>query len=113
MDEHDVREIEARADAAALGPWTSWIERRDHAAGSNFIETRTAEGRGSDIELLGASTADQDFIAAARSDVPDLIAEIHRLKELVETQARFSRLDFDTTHRNLETGSSPWQAGAI
>lgn len=84
MDEHDLREIEARADAAALGPWTSWIEGRDHTAGSSFIETRTAEGRGSDIELSGASTADQDFIAAARSDVPALIAEVRRLKELVE-----------------------------
>lgn len=87
MGEDDLRQIEARADAAAPGPWISSIEGRDHEAGSSFIETRAAEGRGSDIELSGASDADQDFIAAARSDVPALIAEVRRLQQLVEALA--------------------------
>ncbi|NWE51973.1 hypothetical protein [Brevundimonas sp. P7753] len=85
MDEDDLRQIEARVDAASPGPWTSWIEGRDHTAGSSFIETRSAEGRGDDIELLGASSADQDFIAAARSDIPALIAEVRRLRNLMDT----------------------------
>ncbi|WP_312146923.1 hypothetical protein [Brevundimonas sp.] len=78
MDEDDLRQIEARVDAATPGPWTSWIEGRDHTAGSSFIETR-----GDDIELVGCSAADQDFIAAARSDIPALIAEIRRLRKLM------------------------------
>jgi len=85
MDEDDLRQIEARVDAASPGPWTSWIEGRDHTAGSSFIETRSAEGRGDDIELLGASSADQDFIVAARSDIPALIAEVRRLRNLMDT----------------------------
>ncbi|MNT42355.1 hypothetical protein D3C72_1787740 [compost metagenome] len=85
MDEDDLRQIEARVDAASPGPWTSWIEGRDHTAGSSFIETRSAEGRGDDIELIGASSADQDFIAAARSDIPALIAEVRRLRNLMDT----------------------------
>jgi len=32
-----------------------------------------------DIELLGGSVADQDFIAHARQDIPRLLDEIERL----------------------------------
>src|SRR5437899_266367 len=51
------------------------IEGRDHTGGSSFIRTE-----GDDIELSGATTADQDFIAHARQDIPRLLAEIVRLK---------------------------------
>lgn len=34
-----------------------------------------------DIELLGATIADQDFIAHARQDIPKLLQEIKRLKQ--------------------------------
>lgn len=36
--------------------------------------------RSSDIELAGATIADQDFIAHARQDVPRLLEEVARLK---------------------------------
>ncbi|AGQ33525.1 hypothetical protein M495_24730 [Serratia liquefaciens ATCC 27592] len=42
--------------------------------------TGSEEARGPDIELSGASIADQDFIANARQDIPDLLREIRRLK---------------------------------
>ncbi len=60
------------------GPWVSFVEGRDHTSGSNFIRTC-----GEDIELAGASDADQDFIARARQDVPMLLDEIERLRVLV------------------------------
>jgi hypothetical protein len=41
---------------------------------------------GEDIELLGATEADQDFIARARQDVPLLLAEIDRLKAANKVQ---------------------------
>src|SRR5882757_7084383 len=53
------------------GPWKSYIEGRDHTSDSNFIMTG-----GEDIELLGATEADQVFIAHARQDIPQLLAEI-------------------------------------
>jgi hypothetical protein len=40
--------------------------------------------RGEDIETSGATTADQDFMAAARQDIPRLIAEVRRLRALLD-----------------------------
>ncbi len=54
----------------------SYVEGRDHDSGSNFIMTSE-----NDIELSGATIADQDFIAHARQDIPKLLNEIRRLKK--------------------------------
>jgi hypothetical protein len=68
-------EIQERSNAATPGPWRSFVEGRDHDSGSSFIQTS-----GDDIEFVGATEADQDFMAHARQDIPELIAEIARLK---------------------------------
>lgn len=70
----DLAAVRQRCAMATAGPWKSYIEGRDHTSGSNFIMTS-----GEDIELLGATEADQDFIAHARQDIPLLLAEIDRL----------------------------------
>lgn len=70
VSDEELTEIERRCEASTPGPWTSWIEGRDHTAGDSVITTG-----GDDIYLSGATSADQDFIAAARQDVPKLIAE--------------------------------------
>jgi hypothetical protein len=75
--------IEARCNAATPGPWMSYVEGRDHESGSDFIMTGEGGSRREDIELTGATRADQDFIAAARQDVPRLVAEVRRLKRLL------------------------------
>jgi hypothetical protein len=75
MTEQELSDIESRVRAATPGPWQSFIEDRDHESGSNFIKTQ-----GKDIELLGATDADQDFIAHARQDVPRLVEELRRLR---------------------------------
>jgi hypothetical protein len=74
----------ARAEAATPGPWKSYVEGRDHTSGSSFIMTGPQDARGNDLELTGATAPDQDFIAAARQDVPKLIAEVRRLRRLLE-----------------------------
>ncbi len=79
MDINEINDIKERCEKATLGPWKSYIEGRDHTSGSSFI--RTAD---EDIELTGATTNDQDFIAAARQDVPALIEEIYRLRQLLD-----------------------------
>ena len=81
MTDLELKEIQLRCDAATRAPWVSYVEGRDHTSGSDFIMTGEGENRGEDIELTGATVADQDFIAHARQDVPKLIAEIQRLKE--------------------------------
>ncbi|MEM8494699.1 MAG: hypothetical protein AAF916_09375 [Planctomycetota bacterium] len=73
--------IEARCNVASPGPWKSSIEGRDHCAGSNFIMTGEGDTRGEDIEMTGATQADQDFIAHARQDIPRLLSEIRRLND--------------------------------
>ena len=81
VDDSELEKIRRRCESATPGPWSSYVEGRDHTSGSNFIMTRSGEKRGPDIELSGATDADQDFIANARQDVPKLLEEIERLKK--------------------------------
>jgi hypothetical protein len=81
LSEQQLVEIESRVRAATPGPWRSYVEGRDHTSGSSFIMTGDGDTRGNDIELSGATNADQDFIAACRQDVPLLVAEIRALRE--------------------------------
>ena len=67
MTEDELTEIAHRASAARSGPWVSYVEGRDHHGGA------------------GVPIADQDFIASARQDIPRLVAEIRRLRKVVET----------------------------
>lgn len=84
MSEDELLEIELRCRSTTPGPWTSFVEGRDHNSGSNFIMTGTEEVRGPDFESYGLSAADQDFVAHAKQDIPRLIAEVRRLKGLLE-----------------------------
>lgn len=79
MNNTEIDQIRERCEKATRGPWISFIEGRDHTSGCSFIRTS-----GADIELTGASTDDQDFIAHARQDIPALIEEICRLKRIME-----------------------------
>ncbi|MDX8528687.1 hypothetical protein RFM68_29870 [Mesorhizobium sp. MSK_1335] len=83
ISELELQEMEARVEAAQPGPWKSWVEGRDFLSGSNIIQTGDGVERGEDIDLSGAIVADQDFIAAARQDVPRLIAEVRRLRAVL------------------------------
>lgn len=78
MKSEELERIEELCSAVRKGPWKSFIEGRDHDSGSNFI--RIGHDDTDDIELLGATHAEQDFIASARQDIPNLLAEVKRLK---------------------------------
>jgi hypothetical protein len=91
LGDDDLATISARAEAASPGPWRSFVEGRDHTGGSDFIMTGTQDSRGTDIELAGATKADQDFIAHARQDVPRLLAEVDRLGQLLRRMAASDR----------------------
>ena len=83
MTSDKLEEIRARCNAARAGPWTAIIEGRDQDGGSSFIMIGEGEGRDEDLHLSGydkvVPTADYDFIASAREDIPFLLAEIERL----------------------------------
>ena len=82
MTDEELEEIRLRCETATPGPWKSFVEGRDHTSGSNFIMVGEGGSRGDDIELAGATIADQDFIAHARQDIPRLLDEIARLKAM-------------------------------
>lgn len=86
----EIETIKKRYQATTIGPWIASIEGRDHESGSHFIMTGIPKGeniwqekRGEDLEIIGATIADLDFIANARQDIPALIMEIERLQKLV------------------------------
>jgi hypothetical protein len=82
LDDWELEAIRHRCDNATPGPWQSFVEGRDLTSGSSFIMTGYPGNRGNDIELIGATIADQDFIAHARQDVPLLLGEIRRLRKM-------------------------------
>src|SRR5690349_5866293 len=71
-------DIRRRVNAASVGPWIAWVAGRDYHGGPDFIARGEGEARIDDMEVLGASPADLDFIAAARQDVPALLDELER-----------------------------------
>ena len=75
ISDKELAEIRKRAEAATPGPWKAFVEDRDFQSGSSFIQTQ-----GEDIELIGATEEDYDFIANARQDIPKLLDEIESLK---------------------------------
>ena len=79
LNEVEIDEMRWRWEQATPGPWTSFVEGRDMFSASDFIRTA-----GNDIYLTGATAADQDFIAHARQDIPQLLEEVARLKKLLE-----------------------------
>jgi hypothetical protein len=76
ISDAELDRIARLAEAAAAGPWTSFVVGRDMEAGLNCIELGTATV----MEILGGSVADQDFIASAREDLPRLVFEVRTLR---------------------------------
>jgi hypothetical protein len=83
----NLAELERLALAASPGPWSSWIEGRDHSSGDSFIET-AAEDLYPHVVISGREFnpnwhADQDFIAAAN---PVTILELLRMVRSVQAE---------------------------
>lgn len=97
MAELDLDAIEARANAATPGPWNAW----DRGVGFHIAlgDERDDWGRPEDLLPEGLRTdigrrADAEFIAAARTDVPALVAEVRRLRaELDELRRHLGAVD--------------------
>jgi hypothetical protein len=83
-----LRAIEERCAAASPGPWEAFVEGRDHTSGDTMIRIGGPKGNEPDMyvsrDLKVASEADHDFIAHARQDLPLLVAEVRRLRDLIK-----------------------------
>ncbi len=83
LDQAELDRLRDLWERTTRGPWTSFVEGRDHTSGSSFIMTGSERDRGRDIEISGGTSEDQDFIAEAHEAIPRLLAEIGRLRRLV------------------------------
>jgi hypothetical protein len=79
-------QIRKRVKAATPGPWIDYLEKRDQLSGESFV-ARGINRSEEDLYFIGATDADIEFIAYAREDIPKLIYEIERLRELLEAQS--------------------------
>jgi hypothetical protein len=79
----DLTPIRARADAATVGPWTAF--EADAKAGA-FDRRQWIGVDNMRVDIFSDQDATRDdakFIAAARTDVPALLAEVDRLRDMV------------------------------
>ena len=91
LTDDELERLQELTDAALPGPWKAFVEGRDHYSGDDFIRTGGLDDSGPDLYVTAsywdneqpqpAGAADLDFIAAARRDVPRLVAEIRRLRK--------------------------------
>lgn len=80
-----LEEVRKRVEAATPGPWNAFVEGRDHTSGDSIIRRGPDDiEEDLDLYLQGATTADYDFIAHARQDIPTLLEVIDRLQRLLE-----------------------------
>lgn len=74
--------IRERAEKATAGPWTNSFP------GASYVVRKSGKGRKNAVCEMLASTsvqrdADADFIAASRTDIPDLLAYVAELEAIV------------------------------
>ncbi|MCG6495776.1 hypothetical protein [Kitasatospora sp. A2-31] len=97
LTEYELTTIERRAAAAAPGPWLARLEGPERGlGGESFIEIQPDAETDEAIYVrryVGADQvasrdpllhADLEFIAAARQDVPRLVAEVRRLQAVLD-----------------------------
>ena len=95
MTEKELQEIRARAEAATEGPW-EW-RKLEYDEDDSDTEMPWLDCAGDDpvmdfgdceqyypTEGTPPNEADAEFIAAARQDVPKLLAEVERLRTVIE-----------------------------
>ena len=76
----DIDAIKARCEAATPGPW--YAERGGEFDDPYYSIPSVCRDRYGDNSLMvGSDKATADFIAAARTDVPALVAEVERLRD--------------------------------
>jgi hypothetical protein len=90
LSEAYLYEVRRHCEAATPGPWVASIEGRDHTSGDSVILRGVKGAWENDLYLSGATEADYDFIARSRQDVPRLLDEIERLRELLNEKDRNS-----------------------
>lgn len=82
LPDEELDRMECLVAAATAGPWVSYVAGREPEAASSCLELGVCNELGSfrTVELIGATSADQDFMASARQDLPRLLREVRALR---------------------------------
>jgi hypothetical protein len=108
MTGRELQEIKARCEAASPGPWVVGdITEATYYSGKNGVVSvgnrLVAYKGGVDVNDLSEGDlqtfADMEFIAAARSDIPALLAEVERLGKLLNLAREV--LQSDINHKEV------------
>lgn len=89
LSNDELLRLERLSDLCDPPPWIAMVEGRDHESGDSFIQVNQDDDRREDLyvsrDSAPADNAILDLIAAARTDLPILLAEIR------DTRSRASR----------------------
>jgi hypothetical protein len=80
LSDERLKEIRERAEKAAAGPWLHVHQLHIDQGAPHPDGTRLLSGGGWEDDYHLFTANDREFIAHARQDIPDLLAEIERLK---------------------------------
>lgn len=80
LSDEDLDRLERLSERCDPPPWRAMVEARDHESGDSFIQVGNDGDRGEDIYVTRdsgpADASFLDLIAAARTYLPVLIAEV-------------------------------------
>lgn len=80
LSDEDLDHLERLSERCDPPPWRAMVEGRDHESGDSFIQVGNDGDRGEDIYVTRdsgpADASFLDLIAAARTYLPMLIAEV-------------------------------------
>ena len=107
MSRADLDAIRERAEAATEGPWAPWLDQdgQPHMDGLLMVGNADAVIPDGEVWIENVDVnpiahtytpEDRQFIAHARTDMPDLLAELKRLRAGIETF-----IDNPTWHRGM------------
>lgn len=87
MTAAELAALKALADAATPGPWEAGEYNRVTADGRHILKCRD-QYDGVRLAIHDNANADAAFIAAARDAVPELVAEVDRLRAELASHKR-------------------------
>ncbi|MBO0602756.1 hypothetical protein I2483_13895 [Sporosarcina sp. E16_3] len=83
MTKEQIEAIRKRAEATTEGEWTNFDDVLCEYVNEVYEYDRLTEGIGERIAVC-STIKDADFIANAREDIPALLAEVERLRTIID-----------------------------
>ena len=86
LTKRDLESIKERAEKATPGPWCVAGSERDYVIAKHGDSERCSDNPViyADDDCLHGRKEDAEFIAHARSDVPQLVDEVYRLRVMMQ-----------------------------